>query len=683
MRGLKTPLIVLAFGVLSAGVFTFDEWSGVFGGLFDDASQHATLPPHVGHSDPDGDEFDPSDPSHPNYSSHSANDAEDPESVEAARLAAERKRLADAEDARREAAKDKVDRAKADLEATDATKTAKEAELADAEEDETDVVETVEGQTVNPNLTGQLVRANGKEIKGWVQDKGEPESSMQVEILIDGRPAYTLTASQRVDHKKLGPIWYFTKPKPSELQGNDQHVIRALVFRADQHGKTELRGSPRKFGLGSVPRGKLEEASPENGISGYAFDPDKNKKPVRIRIIIDDETFGEVTANIKNAELKKRKITPTEKCAFKFDWPQVLDDGQDHTVQVHAQDLQTGDWHKIEGSPRVVNNRGGTANEPPIGSFTICNKYVMAGWAWDPDADNGPSDVEIWIDGEMLQQISANAKNESLRNSKRTPDAYHGWLYTTPGILLDGQSHTIRVYGVNYPSGAKVELQGSPKQYKMEENTAPMGGFWRADEKMLRGWAADPDLFSEPCEIEIYVDDKLWKTQKADRNESWITETGYAPDPEHGFLIEPPEFTDGKEHKITIYAKNFPEGPSKNLGTRWVGKTSIFPGFWVQDKLIDTRVSKGLYVRSVSPWFNAYHKDVKVGDVLLEYDGVVAGTRQTKDKDGKITQVGTMTGDFQKYINTNFKKNDLVKFKFWRNGETYEVQVKMGQLLGR
>ncbi|MCF6228952.1 MAG: PDZ domain-containing protein, partial [Planctomycetes bacterium] len=310
-------------------------------------------------------------------------------------------------------------------------------------------------------------------------------------------------------------------------------------------------------------------------------------------------------------------------------------------------------------------------------------QVMMAGWAWDPDAANSPSDVEIWIDGQMFQQISANAKNESLRNSKRTPDAYHGWLFSTPGIVLDGKSHTIRVYGVNYPSGAKVELAGSPKQYKMEENTAPMGGFWRADEKMLRGWAADPDLFSEPCEIEIYIDDVLWKTQKADRTENWITETGYAPDPNHGFLIEPPTFTDGKEHKITIYAKNFPEGPSKNLGTRWVGKTSIFPGFWTQDKLIDTRINKGLYVRSVSPWYNAYHEDVKVGDVLLEYDGVIAGVKQKKDKDGKITQAGSMTGDFMKYINNKFKKNDLVKLKLWRNGDTYIVEVKMGQILGR
>jgi hypothetical protein len=677
-------MLLLFLGAVVVATVTFDEWSGFFSDLFEAENQQAQLPSHVNRPGAsDAHKYDITDPRHPEYTSTNGSGVDVADAAEAARLARERDRLNAEEEARRKAEADR--KAREAQEAAARKKAEEEAAqqaALDAEE-EPAPVETVEGQSVNPNLGGRLDRANRKEIRGWVQDKGEPESRMQVEILIDDRQAYTLPASKRVEHKKLGTIWYFSKPEPPELQNSDQHVIRALVFRLDQHGKTELRSSPRTVGLGNKPRGKLEEASPEKGISGYAYDPDKDKKPVKVRIIIDDEVFGEVTANVKNSELKKRKITPTDKCAFNFKWPEVLNDGLDHTVQVHAQDLQTEEWHKIEGSPRVVNNRSGVANEPPIGSFTICNKYVMAGWAWDPDADNGPSDVEIWVDGQLLQQISANAKNESLRNSKRTPDAYHGWLYTTPGIVLDGKSHTIRVYGVNYPSGAKVELAGSPKQYKMEENTPPMGGFWRADEKMLRGWAADPDLFSEPCDIEIYIDDKLWKTQKADRNESWITETGYAPDPAHGFLIEPPTFTDGKEHKVTIYAKNFPEGPSKNLGTRWVGKSSIFPGFWVQDKLIDTRVSKGLYVRSVSPWYNAYHKDVKVGDVLLEYDGIVAGVRQKKDKEGKVTQQGSMTGDFQKYINNKFKKNDLVKFKFWRNGETYEVEVKMGQLLGR
>lgn len=545
-------------------------------------------------------------------------------------------------------------------------------------------IETVEGQQINPNLHGALGEVSSKRIKGWVQDKFEPEASLFVEILIDDRPAYELPAGKRQDHKAHGVIWWFETTEPAELQDAEKHVVRALVFRRDQHGRTELRGSPRTKTVGSYPRGKLEEATPEKGISGYAWDPDTNDKPVQVIVQIDGETVAEITANGKNEELKKRKITPTDTCAFNTPWPESLNDGLDHTVQVFAVDTEDGTHHELDGSPRIVNARSGLANEAPFGRFDICNKVVLAGWAWDPDVGTGSIDVEIWIDNELFAQVPANSKRDTLRNSKVTPDPYHGFVTTTPTALLDGATHTIRVYALNYPSGVKVELEGSPRQYRLEENTEPMGGFWRADDNTLRGWAADPDLGTEPCDIEIYIDGKLWQRQKADRREDWLIGSGFAPNAEHGFAIKPPDFVkDGEEHEVQILAINYPEGPPKNLGTRTIGVNSTFPGFWTSDKLLDTRVDKGLYVSGVSPWYDAYHKGVKVGDVLLEYDGIVAGNKEVKDAEGNVTQAGSMTTDFRIWLNTNKKKNDVVTFKFWRDGETYTVDIKMGEIIGK
>lgn len=545
-------------------------------------------------------------------------------------------------------------------------------------------IETVEGQQINPNLHGALGEVSSKRIKGWVQDKFEPEASLFVEILIDDRPAYELPAGKRQDHKAHGVIWWFETTEPAELQDAEKHVVRALVFRRDQHGRTELRGSPRTKTVGSYPRGKLEEATPEKGISGYAWDPDTNDKPVQVIVQIDGETVAEITANGKNEELKKRKITPTDSCAFNTPWPESLNDGLDHTVQVFAVDTEDGTHHELDGSPRIVNARSGLANEAPFGRFDICNKVVLAGWAWDPDVGTGSIDVEIWIDNELFAQVPANSKRDTLRNSKVTPDPYHGFVTTTPTALLDGATHTIRVYALNYPSGVKVELEGSPRQYRLEENTEPMGGFWRADDNTLRGWAADPDLGTEPCDIEIYIDGKLWQRQKADRREDWLIGSGFAPNAEHGFAIKPPDFVkDGEEHEVQILAINYPEGPPKNLGTRTIGVNSTFPGFWTSDKLLDTRVDKGLYVSGVSPWYDAYHKGVKVGDVLLEYDGIVAGNKEVKDAEGNVTQAGSMTTDFRIWLNTNKKKNDVVTFKFWRDGETYTVDIRMGEIIGK
>ncbi|MCB9893277.1 MAG: hypothetical protein H6839_02385 [Planctomycetes bacterium] len=684
-KGLKWPLLVLAGGALIVAGVSYQLWlpwvAGDFGG---DTARANGNPISAGYNpDLEGTSLDDAtvDAGTSPLDSASRRSGTEGEADESAIAPGSDRSGKGVElGASPENAGAKVDQATAagDAKAEGAEKDATE------EEEPPQPIETVEGQQINPNLGGALGEVSGKRIKGWVQDKFEPEAALFVEIQIDDEVVYDLRADKKQDHKTLGVIWWFDEPEPAKLQDSERHVVRALVYRKDQHGKTELRGSPRVKTVGEYPRGKLEEATPEKGISGYAWDPDTPNKPVNLIVRIDGETVSELKADAKNEELKKRKIAPTDDCAFNIPWPEQLGDGVEHTVQVFAVDSGAGTEHEIDGSPRVVDSRSGLANAAPFGGFDICNKVVLAGWAWDEDAGTGSIDVEIWIDNELFAQVPANSKRDTLRNSKVTPDPFHGFVTTTPTALLDGATHTVRVYALNYPSGVKVEVNGSPKQYRLEENTPPMGGFWAASDNTLRGWAADPDLNTEPCEIEIYIDGKLWQKQKADHKESWLIGSGFAPNAEHGFAIKPPDFCkDGENHDVQILAINYPDGPAQDLGTRTIGVNSTFPGFWTGDKLLDTRVEKGLYVSGVSPWYDAYHKDVKPGDVLLEYEGIIAGTTEVKDKNGNITTPGTMTTDFRIWLNTNKKKDDVVHFKFWRDGETYEVDIKMGEIVGK
>lgn len=531
-------------------------------------------------------------------------------------------------------------------------------------------VESEEGKQLNAELDGYFQEASPARLKGFAFDTIEREAALQVAIYIDEARACELTCDRREEHKTHGVIWHFEQLLPEGLQDGEQHRVRAYAFRKDKPGRKELRWSPRDVKPNSFPTGKLEEATPEKGISGYAWDPDETKTAVLVRVKIDGVQIAEVKAGRKNELLAQRKIAPHDACAFMIEWPEVLDDGREHTVQALAVDLATGTEVELPGSPRVIADRGGVANRAPLGAFDICNKVVLAGWAWDEDAPSSPVQVEIWLDDELFTTLSADSKRDGLKWSNVTPDPNHGWVMTTPGVLLDNRTHVIRAFAVNIPAGVKVELQGSPKTYRREENSAPMGSYWYADENRLRGWAADPDLGSEPCDIEIYIDGKLWTRVKADARDNSLVGTGYAPNAEHGFDIVPPDSVrDGKVHDVTIYAVNSPEGPPTNLGTRTIGKNSIIAGFWVQDKLLDTRVEKGLYVTSVSPWFDAYHKDVKVGDVLVEFDGKAAGEGETT------------AAKFYEWLQTK-KKDDVVRFKFWRNGSFYEADIKLGQTIG-
>jgi len=532
-------------------------------------------------------------------------------------------------------------------------------------------VEGEEGKQLNADLDGFLINADPARIKGFAFDNSQREAELYVAVYVDEAKAFELRCDKREEHKQHGVIWNFEQLVPDGLQDGEQHRVRVYALRKDKPGRKELRWSPRDVKPNSFPTGKLEEASPEKGMTGYAWDPDDAKTAVRVWLSIDGNLVQERNADSENKTLTERKIAPHAKCAFVFTWPAELDDGLEHTVQVMAQDLATREQIELPGSPRVIAGRNGLANKAPVGAFDICNKAVLAGWAWDEDSPASAIQVELWIDGEQFLTLSANSKRDGLKWSNVTPDPNHGWVTTTPGVLLDNKTHTIRAYAVNIPAGVKVELQGSPKTYRQEENTAPMGNYWHADEQWLRGWAADPDLGTQACEIEIYIDGKLWTRVKADARDDSLVGTGYAPNPEHGIAIVPPESVrDGKTHEVTIYALNSPEGPPTSLGTRTIGLNSIIAGFWVQDKLVDTRCAKGLYVNGVSPWFDAYHKDVKVGDVMLEYDSKIAGEAETT------------TEKFYAWLQTK-KKNDLVHFKFWRDGNVYETDLKLGQTIGK
>jgi hypothetical protein len=669
-RQLKWPLLLLAFGVAMAATITADEWWPVLVG--EQGSERPTIA-RVQSSEADEHEVE---------RQRRAAEARRKAEAEAAREARRRKLRAEREaQARAAAEREAAERAAAAREgARSRDQGSEEGSDEDGEKDAEDEdeaeeegpIETVEGQLVNPNIHGRLNQATARRIRGWVQNRHDPEDPPRVEIEINEEHRFNLTAERRVEHDTLGVIWFFEQDRPPLLQEREQHVTRAFVTQPEQHGRTELAGSPRRTDPIRPPQGRVEAASPDEGITGYAWNPDRRNRAVNVVVRAGGNIVAEGVADQTNELLRERRIAPHNNCAFRIPWPNDLHASSHGLLQVFAVDHETGEERELQGSPRSLSDLEGAGNKPPIGRFDIMNKNVVAGWAYDPDAGSAPIDVELWVDGQMVTRAVANSKRDGLANSNVTPTPYHGFVINTPTELLTGRTHTVRVYALSYPDNTRVELQGSPRQYRMEENSDPVGGFWRADENLLRGWAADPDLGLEPCEIEIYINGKLWKRTKADRREEWLVGTGHTLGPNHGFAIRPPDFVrDGEEHEVVIYAVNFPEGPPRRLGTRTIGVGSMFPGFWTNDRLRDTRIERGLQVTSVSAWHPAYHEGVQVGDVLLSWDGIEAGGD------------GTRTSDFREWLNENKEHNDRVQFTFWRDGSTYDVSIPVRRLRGR
>lgn len=96
----------------------------------------------------------------------------------------------------------------------------------------------------------------------------------------------------------------------------------------------------------------------------------------------------------------------------------------------------------------------------PIGTFDSIdtNNRTVNGWSYDPDHPEQAIDVHIYIDGAGYA-VTADLYHPNVPGN-------HSFSFSIPSQYVDGQQHTVYVYGIDY-SGANdnAELYGSPKYF--------------------------------------------------------------------------------------------------------------------------------------------------------------------------------------------------------------------------
>jgi hypothetical protein len=82
----------------------------------------------------------------------------------------------------------------------------------------------------------------------------------------------------------------------------------------------------------------------------------------------------------------------------------------------------------------------------------------ISGWAWDPARPNTPVNVNIYNGTSLVATVAANVFRQDLLNAGKG-NGYHGFSYTTPQYLKDGQTHSI---SAKY-TDTGLPLNGTPK----------------------------------------------------------------------------------------------------------------------------------------------------------------------------------------------------------------------------
>ncbi|MFA5067607.1 MAG: hypothetical protein WC466_06165 [Candidatus Izemoplasmatales bacterium] len=102
-------------------------------------------------------------------------------------------------------------------------------------------------------------------------------------------------------------------------------------------------------------------------------------------------------------------------------------------------------------------------NGNPIGFFDHADCNYVGGWVCDKDDFGRSLKVKIFADGvigqgSLIGTTFANVNRENAVAGLCGGDSKHGFNFPMPASLKDGKSHSIYVYGEDFPSGNNVLL---------------------------------------------------------------------------------------------------------------------------------------------------------------------------------------------------------------------------------
>src|SRR3989344_5511602 len=116
----------------------------------------------------------------------------------------------------------------------------------------------------------------------------------------------------------------------------------------------------------------------------------------------------------------------------------------------------------------------------PVGYLDqgISNCQVIQGWSCDADDFNQANDVHLYDgpaeQGRILGSVRASNDRGAAVAAQCGNNPNHGYTFTVPESIKDGQEHQIYAYGINVGAGSNnTHLQGSPMTIRCDGPITP------------------------------------------------------------------------------------------------------------------------------------------------------------------------------------------------------------------
>src|SRR5208283_1113997 len=283
--------------------------------------------------------------------------------------------------------------------------------------------------------------------------------------------------------------------------------------------------------VSSSPGGYLDTASC-NLIAGWAWDPTQPDTAINVDIYDGSTKLATVAANTFRADLLAAGIGNGY---YGYNYVPNFSDGLEHTITVYI----SGTVINLGNSPRTT-----SACTSSYGGFldtASCSE--TGGWAWEPTQPDTAINVDIYDGSAKLATVAANTFRADLL-AAGIGNGYHGYNYDPN--FSDGVEHTITVY----ISGTVINLSNSPQT--TSACTSSYGGFLdTASCSLIAGWAWEPGQPDTAINVDIYDGSAKLATVAANTFRADLLAAGIG-NGYHGYSYDP-NFSDGREHTITVY----------------------------------------------------------------------------------------------------------------------------------
>lgn len=343
---------------------------------------------------------------------------------------------------------------------------------------------------------------------------------------------------------------------------------------------TDWFGSTQTVGRDvDAPRGAFDSVSA--GVStisvrGWTYDPSAPTSSINVHVYVDGRFSMPVPANQPRPDVAA--VYPGVSPSTGFHGTVAATPGR-HTVCVYAVNVGDGYTNPLLGC-RAANVLSfpphvpvGTVDATSVSALTV----TVRGWVIDPDIPPSPVRVHVYVDGRVVQAITADVARTDVLAAYPRATANHGFEWTR--TLAAGQ-HDICFYAINLGAGTAnprfgctTVTLGGPPVGVLERVTATPG------QVQVEGWAIDPDT-TDPITVNVYVDGVAKASGAlADLDRPDVETARPGNGSAHGFDLTVP-VVGGPDKLVCVYANNTGSGSGAPRIGCWRGdipETTFLP----------------------------------------------------------------------------------------------------------